>query len=31
MIKDKDMCKRRLREAKEFFSFMRDRKKTRGK
>ncbi len=27
MITDLDMCKRRLREAKEFFSFMRERKK----
>lgn len=28
MIRDKDLCKRRLREAKEFFGFMRDRKKS---
>jgi len=28
MIRDKEICKRRLREAKEFFGFMRDRKRT---
>jgi len=28
MIRDKEICKRRLREAREFFGFMRDRKRT---